>query len=149
MNWQLTLALILILLVIFMMSTKHRGTITIQQMPAASILRYQKTSGSSGKIYSIDIITNGNYEITCLHGKTRTVLHSGRLSGKPLNAAARLIQRPPKPCIIEPTAADSMVSTISYPLIRKVVYMGTLDSSKLAGGYEDVLTLDEMLHVVA
>jgi hypothetical protein len=123
-----------------------------QSMPQSIILTYEKTVGSSGKIYDLDIKNDGSYVIT-MTGGTRTLpIRAGRLSANEANAVAHLIVKPPSPCLHPPTIADSMINRIIYRngAASKSIELGVLDQYRLSPeSFNYIVILDNILNVVA
>lgn len=143
---MLIAVLVIILLLVLFFTSRQHNRLELHQGPPRSILRYQRVLGTGGKIYSVDIISDGRYEVSCLHGRVKTMLKQGMLPRSHRDVVIRLLYKPPKPCMVDTVAADSTVSTLSYPLSRQVVYLGTLDADKLQhASYHDVAAIDMML----
>jgi hypothetical protein len=80
------------------------------------LMSYQKTYGPFGRIYSLNIMPDGRYEITSLGAGDAMphaqLVRSGRLTHSQMAAARRLSMMKFRPCPVTPTGADSITSRI-------------------------------------
>lgn len=148
---EIIIAIVLILIALRLW-TWRKNKVYIRQCPPGVLLTYKKVAGGSGLIYELDIRTDGKYIIYVVQGKQIRPMRYGTLNTAQFNAYKRLLYNPPKSCLYTNTIADSMITELIYrrPDGDKIVYLGVLDEHALPRGvFNDVVTLDKILNVVA
>jgi hypothetical protein len=143
---------IILLLVLFKLWTYRPNQVSIRVCPPEVLLTYQKVSGA-GRIYELDVRTDGKYSVFMIQGHKIMPLKAGMLNLAQFEAYKRLLRTPPKSCLYAPTIADSIISRIIYRSNGKPVaqsYLGVLDSHALPPRvFDDVITLDSIINMVA
>lgn len=149
MNIWFAIAVVAILVVAYSFRTRTQVVAAVATAPTF-VLTYEKVYGTVGKIYHLNIRSDGHYQIVSSNNTDRSgdLARSGTLTRAQMRAVHRLLFGPVQPCPLTATGADSVVSRLVYrgAFAPRVVNLGVLAYDKMPPQLSyDIAALEQIL----